>query len=612
MTRTVTTSDGQHLKKAVNRGLGAWLFPVILMVWIVGCTTLKPGEFVRQEPVPDSEKHLGSEYSINILLYPSHTNPSLRIEVIETAHWQIDARNLHEAKVEPSTLGKVNMVSGIIPGAIVLGALVISAEEEHDGDLGAYFAAGFFGLGVWALWSLPTTLSVILSKEKDKVLEGDIETTRVTTDGLLSNESVTVSAGGKSVNLQTNSDGFLEVDLIKDIGITTAVDPKEIEIGFAIDDQLSPIPPVQLDGRNWLVEHIRMDLSRGTVQSRPNFDSPVIAGFDRDEVFRVTSKQAQWARIGTDDGPGWVYMDDGTLFWTVSDHPDFRDIPETITARPDPEVLQTEAPISIEQNIPQAAQPNPEAIAVIIGNSTYRNAPDVDFAHRDATLTSKYVEQALGFLPGNILYLEDATLTDLRILFGDDRSHQGRLYDLVRKERSDVFVFYSGHGAPDPGTRTGYLMPVDGDADRLTLTGYPLDLLYQNLGMLEARSVKVVIDACFSGATGAGDMLIAQASPIGITVRNPAALIENGVVITASSGSQIASWHPKKRYGLLTYFFLKGLQGAAALNGDKTITVGEMQQYLQDSNDGLPYWARRLHGREQMPQVWGDHETVIR
>lgn len=268
----------------------------------------------------------------------------------------------------------------------------------------------------------------------------------------------------------------------------------------------------------------------------------------------------------------------------------------------------------IARDIPTAESENSDAVAVIIGNRSYRSGtPQVAFALNDALLTRRYVEQTLGYRPGNILYLEDATLTNMNVIFGDRNNASGRLADLVKKGRSDVFVFYSGHGAPDPNEQRGYLMPVDADPDRLSLTGYSLDVLYSNLAELEARSVTVVLDACFTGATGGGDMLIAQASPIGIRINDPSALLgDSAVVITASGGQQIASWYPEKRHGLLTYYFLKGLAGSADLTGDGSITAGEMNRWLNDINDGLPYTARRLHSREQTPQVWGNENMIIR
>jgi len=265
-------------------------------------------------------------------------------------------------------------------------------------------------------------------------------------------------------------------------------------------------------------------------------------------------------------------------------------------------------PTDLMRSVPRSRADRPDAIAVIIGNRTYRRAPAVAYAANDAAAMRLHAERILGIRPGNILTVEDATLSDLKGLFGDRESPTGRLRDLVKPGVSEVFVFYSGHGAPDPTANRAYLMPVDGDADRLALTALPVDALYDNLAALGARHVTVVLDACFSGATGSGEMLIAQASPIGIRVTDPAARFAGGgaTIITAAEGQQLASWHPEQRHGLLTYLFLRGLQGAADGDRDGTLTVGELRTWLTDPVRGLPYEARRLHGRDQSPQVWGD------
>lgn len=267
---------------------------------------------------------------------------------------------------------------------------------------------------------------------------------------------------------------------------------------------------------------------------------------------------------------------------------------------------------SIEQNIPQASEVKQDAVAVIIGNCSYRNENDVAFANRDAGLVRRYVEECLGYRPGNILYFENATLSDLKVTFGDKSDPGGRLRDIVKEGVSELFIYYSGHGAPDPNTMTGYLLPVDADANRLALSAYPLELLYRNLRKLDAKNTTIVIDACFSGTTGAGDMLIKYSSPIGIEIEHPILTLPNSAVFTASKGSQIASWHLEKKHGLFTYLFLKGLQGEADLNGDGHITVAEMREYLLDSTSGVPYLAREIHNREQTPEIWGQDDMVLR
>ncbi len=111
----------------------------------------------------------------------------------------------------------------------------------------------------------------------------------------------------------------------------------------------------------------------------------------------------------------------------------------------------------------------------------------------------------------------------------------------------------------------------------------------------------MVLDACFSGASDAG-MVIQQASPIFITVENPAANLTNGVVLTSSSGDQISSWYREKGHGLFTYYFLKGIKGEADRDNDEQVTSMEIYGYLMEN---VPYLARRKFNREQTPQLLG-------
>lgn len=272
--------------------------------------------------------------------------------------------------------------------------------------------------------------------------------------------------------------------------------------------------------------------------------------------------------------------------------------------------------VDVETDIPSAAEPNPDAVAVVIGNAHYtkhnRDVPDVFFAARDARVVREYLNTTYGLEEDNILYYEDAGGAVFRKVFGTESVPEGRLAQLVKPGRSDVFVYYSGHGAPDVETRQGYFVPVDAEPGDVRLNGYSLGLFYENLAALEARSITVVIDACFSGGSDGGTLLQA-ASPIALRVEGPAAELPNGVVMTSSAGDQISSWYPEKRHGLFTYFFLKGLQGSADEDGDGLITAGEMERYLSDGAEGVPYWARRLHeGRRQEPVVVGDPERVVR
>lgn len=272
-----------------------------------------------------------------------------------------------------------------------------------------------------------------------------------------------------------------------------------------------------------------------------------------------------------------------------------------------------EASAELLRDVPMVS-PNPDAIAVIIGNQQYLgDTPPVAFALNDAATMRLYVTRVLGVREGNVYYVPNATKATLERYFGTRESPQGILANAVRKGRSDVYVFYSGHGAPDASAGRAYIMPVDADANYLAATGYALDLLYDNLAALGARHVTVMLDACFSGGTGDGGTLIRGASPIGIQITDPSARFArgNGTIFAAATGQQLASWYPEAGHGLFTYYLLRGLKGDADLNGDGNITVGEMGQWLA-GDDAVSYHARRAYNREQVPQVFGGAERILR
>lgn len=265
--------------------------------------------------------------------------------------------------------------------------------------------------------------------------------------------------------------------------------------------------------------------------------------------------------------------------------------------------------------LPQATQENRYGVAVIVGNRNYqgnnRDVPDVDFAHNDADAVYQYVTQSLGFREGNVILLKDATQADLVSTFGTTGNPKGKLYDWVKPNQSDVFVFYSGHGAPSVNNGQGYLLPVDGNPMKVELNGFPLDTLYANLAKIPARNTTIIIDACFSGASATGSV-VRSASSISLKLVESDARIPKATVITAAGLSEVASWDESAKQGLFTSHFLKGVAGEADDegfgNGDGRVTLGELKKYLQEE---VTYSARRLYGRDQNPQISGNPNQIL-
>jgi hypothetical protein len=63
---------------------------------------------------------------------------------------------------------------------------------------------------------------------------------------------------------------------------------------------------------------------------------------------------------------------------------------------------------------------------------------------------------------------------------------------------------------------------------------------------------------------------------------------------------------------MFSYFFLKAIhQFNADFDEDKKLTFNEIHHYIADITEGLPYYARRLHGIEQNPTLQGNNTHKV-
>ncbi len=210
-------------------------------------------------------------------------------------------------------------------------------------------------------------------------------------------------------------------------------------------------------------------------------------------------------------------------------------------------------PRSDVDDVPAATGKPRSAHAVVIGIEHYRGGlPAAEFAANDARLVGKYLTQTLGFPEENVAVLVDgqATKSDFEKYF------ENWLPNRVEKG-DEVFVYYSGHGAPDPSKGDAYLVPYDGDPTYLDKTSYPVQRMYSYLAKLPAGKVTVVLDSCFSGA-GGRSVIASGARPLVNMVQTsvPAQIS----VLAAAGADEISNTYQTKGHGLFTYFFLKGLK----------------------------------------------------
>ncbi|MFH1992956.1 MAG: caspase family protein [Pseudomonadota bacterium] len=241
------------------------------------------------------------------------------------------------------------------------------------------------------------------------------------------------------------------------------------------------------------------------------------------------------------------------------------------------------------------ANPKKNSYAIVIGIENYRQKlPKADFAVSDALLVSEYLTKVMGYPEENVVLLinDKALQSDLTKYF------EKWLHNNVEKD-STIFIYYSGHGAPNPQTGDAFLVPYDGDPSFIDQTGYSLKRMYDALGKLPAKEIIVALDSCFSGA-GGRSVLAEGARPLVMNLQKTFAVPTNMTVLAAASGDQIGSTYKEKGHGLFTYFMLKGIKNEDVVRQDGSIAVSELFSYLKPQVERI---ARKQYNNEQTPQL---------
>jgi hypothetical protein len=234
-----------------------------------------------------------------------------------------------------------------------------------------------------------------------------------------------------------------------------------------------------------------------------------------------------------------------------------------------------------------------DSVALVIGISRYRDEsiPQVRYARRDAETMASYLEAVAGIPRSKMKVLVDdgATQSDLASYIEEW---------LPRRVSADtaVYVYYAGHGMPNLTTGKAFLVPYDGHPD-FSNKLYPLDRLYESLEKLPSKDIVVMLDSCFSGATGRS-VLPSGARPMGLAVEGVSANVKKSIVLTASSGTQISSDYDEQGHGLFTYFVLKGLRGDADKDSNGVVQVEELYEYVKASVTKV---AAEVMNRDQTP-----------
>ena len=156
-----------------------------------------------------------------------------------------------------------------------------------------------------------------------------------------------------------------------------------------------------------------------------------------------------------------------------------------------------------------------------------------------------------------------------------DRAVSLWLKSKIKKNKSDLIIFFAGHGLASSDGKELYLLPQDGNPDRLERTALSRTDLFNEIISLNPKSVTLFLDTCYSGVSRDEQTLLASARPVRIVADDQKDIPNNFTIFSASQLDQISSGLKSKTWNIFILSYER-FRGEADINKDKKITNGEL------------------------------------
>jgi uncharacterized caspase-like protein len=252
------------------------------------------------------------------------------------------------------------------------------------------------------------------------------------------------------------------------------------------------------------------------------------------------------------------------------------------------------------------------AIAVVVGNQTYKNLPAARTARNDAGAMYLFLTEHMGFRQDQVIDLQNARRADLERVFGPVPGSDGELKRLVQaRPNARVFVYFSGHGAVNASQDEAYLLPVEAEAYREERWGYPLSTLYANLAGSGAEQVVVLLESSFG--RDHGNYILSPNIPETKRSALPEEAQSPLTVLVSADRGQRALIDLEYDLGLFTRYLIEGLSGNADLapvgNGDGVVDSAELHAYTAAM---VRLAAQKTFGLLQSPELSSAGTAVMK
>ena len=238
----------------------------------------------------------------------------------------------------------------------------------------------------------------------------------------------------------------------------------------------------------------------------------------------------------------------------------------------------------------------------MIGVQNYKNLPHASYAVNDANQFKEHAVRFLGVKPENVKFLADSNANRADILL----AFKYWLPAHINAGKTDVFIYYSGHGLSQEQVKQKYFLPFDVNTDLLEETAINQKSLFKQISQAGAKSVVVFLDTCFSGTNRMGQTLVQNQRAVNMKL-NADALPAGFSVLSAASNLQVAYGDDSLQHGIFTYFLLKAISGEQSAQPSRQLNMGQLADYVTQKTRQFAL----NNNKQQDPKFIGDQQLAV-
>jgi Flp pilus assembly protein TadD len=228
---------------------------------------------------------------------------------------------------------------------------------------------------------------------------------------------------------------------------------------------------------------------------------------------------------------------------------------------------------------------------LIVGVSNYKEVSELKYAHKDAALISKVINQSFSATQRNITTLINEEATEFAILEG--------LSSISKNAKSgDLVIFYfAGHGdvAYVEGSKRGYFLTSLASKSREYEAGGAVrfDAINDSIINITSKGAQVylITDACRSG-----NIIDAQGASLTLNALNTG--YEKTTKFISCQANELSYEVDQLGHGVFTYYLVKALDKRFDSESETGVTIKQLNSTLMDS-------VEMATNRKQSPTVMG-------